>query len=185
MMRDDPETGASDGEHEAEISTAEATDPISALEEERDRFKALAQRAQADFVNFKRRTEQERGMVARSASNQIVARLLPILDDLQRAVEALPADSGSWGEGVTMIQQNLRALVETEGVTSYEPAPGDTFDPAEHEAVYYQPTGEQPPGAVLSVVRPGYRSADRVLRPAQVVVAQETETSAEGDPAPA
>jgi molecular chaperone GrpE len=153
-----------------------------ALEAERDQFKALAQRTQADFVNFKRRTDDERGNLARNASNQVVSRLLPIVDDFSRAVEALPEEApAGWSDGVRLILQNLRALVQAEGVTAYEPAPGDTFDPIEHEAVYYQPTDEQPPGAVLTVVTQGYRSPDRILRPAQVVVAKEAPTGEGAD----
>ena len=176
MTTDDPQASS----EEEQLAEEANDDPVAALEGERDQFKALAQRTQADFMNYKRRVDQERGMVSRNASNQVIGRLLPVLDDLQRAVTALPADAPeSWGSGVTMILQNLQALVVAEGIAAYEPAPGDTFDPAEHEAVYYQPTAEQPPGAVLSVVSQGYRSADRVLRPAQVVVA-----SAPADPGP-
>ena len=112
-------------------------------------------------------------MVARTASMQLVLRLLPTLDDLQRAVAHLPTEApASWSEGVEMVARNLQTLVESEGVASFEPTPGDTFDPAQHEAVYFQPSGDQPAGAVLSSVRPGYRTADRVLRAAQVIVAQ-------------
>jgi molecular chaperone GrpE len=147
--------------------------PITALEQERDQFKALAQRTQADFVNFKRRTEEERGAAARNASSQALVRLLAVLDELRRALAAVPADApASWTDGVKMVFLNLAAIVHAEGVTLVEPAPGDIFDPVQHEAVYYQPTDEQHAGAVLSVVQPGYRNADRVLRPAQVVVAK-------------
>ena len=91
-------------------------------------------------------------------------------------MDALPETAPeAWSNGVKMLHQNMQSIVQTEGVQAYEPSPGDTFDPAAHEAVYYQPTEEQPPGAVVAVVAPGYRSADRVLRPAQVVVAREPE----------
>jgi molecular chaperone GrpE len=170
---------------EAEVGEAPAADPVALLEQERDQFKALAQRTQADFVNFKRRTEQERGAAARNASSQALVRLLTVLDDLRRALGSAPADApASWTDGVKMVFQNLSAVVQAEGVTLVEPTPGDTFDPADQEAVYYQPTDEQPAGAVLSVVQPGYRNADRVLRPAQVVVAKGPEPPAPEDPAP-
>ena len=156
----------------------EQLDPIAALEQERDQFKVLAQRTQADFVNYKRRTDEERLMISRIASAQVLVRLLPVIDDLHRAVDAAPENAlDSWTDGIRMIAQNLQAIMLAEGVTMYEPQPGETFQPAEHEAVYYQPTSEQPPGAVLSVVRPGYRSGERVLRPAQVVVAQEPDNA--------
>ena len=150
-------------------------DPLIALEQERDQLKALAQRTQADFVNYKRRTDEERLVISRMATGQVLARLLPVLDDLQRAVDAIPENApASWGDGVRMVASNLQAIMQAEGVAIYEPEPGDTFDPVEHEAVYFQPTDEQPAGAVLSVVRPGYRTSDRVLRTAQVVVARGT-----------
>lgn len=164
---------------EGTTKAEEPTDPITALEQERDQFKAIAQRTQADFLNFKRRTDEERGMLIRNASGQVLSRLIPVQDDLERAVGAIPEDApDSWKQGVSMVLQNVQALLQAEGVSKYEPAPGDTFDPAEQEAVYYQPTTDQPPGAVLSVVRPGFRSADRVLRPAQVVVAKAPEEPA-------
>ena len=156
----------------------ERLNPMAALEQERDQFRALAQRTQADFVNYKRRTDEERLMISRMASSQVLVRLLPVIDDLQRAVGAIPEDApDSWGDGVRLIALNLQSIMQAEGVTMYEPQPGDTFHPAEHEALYYQPTDEQPAGAVFSVVRPGYRSGERVLRPAQVVVAQEIENA--------
>ncbi len=165
---------------EASPNPEEPMDPITALEKERDQFKAIAQRSQADFLNFKRRTEQERGLLIRNASGQVVSRLIPVQDDLERAVEALPPDApDSWKDGIKLVLQNLQTLVQAEGVSKYEPSPGDTFDPAEQEALYYQPTADQPSGAVLSVIRAGYRTADRVLRPAQVVVAKPLEESAE------
>ncbi len=159
---------------------SEAIDQRSDLERERDELKAIAQRTQADFVNYKRRVEEERTLISRSATGHVLARLFPLIDDLQRAVEALPEDAPtSWAEGVSLILQNMRALIEAEGAIAFEPAPGDVFDPAQHEAVYYQPTAEQPPGAVVSTMHPGYRTGDRVLRAAQVVVAREAEPAAE------
>ena len=164
------EAGQSPEEHLPE-------DPISRLERERDEMKAIALRSQADFVNYKRRVEEERWTLARNASNQVISRLLPIVDDLERAVGALPEDAPeSWGGGVKLILQNMDALVSAEGVTKFGPAPGDPFDPAEHEAVYHQPTDDQPAGCVLSTFRSGYRSQDRVLRPAQVIVARAAES---------
>lgn len=155
-------------------------DQRSELERERDELKAIAQRTQADFVNYKRRVEEERTLIARSATGHVLARLFPLIDDLQRAVEALPEDApASWAEGVSLILANMRTLVEAEGASAFEPAPGEVFDPAQHEAVYYEPTAAQPPGAVVSTVSVGYRTGERVLRAAQVVVAREAEPAAE------
>ena len=148
-------------------------DPIGLLERERDEMKAIAQRAQADLVNYKRRAEEERWALARSASNGVVSKLLPIADDLQRAVDALPDDAPeSWSSGLQLVSQNMRSLLESEGVTRFEPAPGEPFDPAEQEAIASQPSAEHPSGAVLMTISAGYRGRDRVLRAAQVVVSQ-------------
>ena len=152
------------------------TDPMATLAQERDQFKSIAQRTQADFINYKRRTEEERGMVARLATAQVLTKLLTVLDDLHRALNALPNDApGAYTGGVKLVIQNFEAIMESEGVSKYLPAPGDTFDPAQHEAIHYQPTDAQPAGAVLTVERAGYRTKDRILRPAQVVVARSTE----------
>ncbi len=183
MFADDdqqsPSQSSPRSEEEAGQSPEEQlpNDPISKLERERDEMKAIAMRAQADFLNYKRRVEEERWALARNASNQVISRLLPIVDDLERAVGALPEDAPeSWGGGVKLVLQNMDALVSAEGVAKFEPAPGDAFDPAEHEAVHHQPTGDQPSGCVLSTFRSGYRSQDRVLRPAQVIVARAAES---------
>ena len=153
-----------------------AVGPLEAVTQERDQFKALAQRTQADFINYKRRTEEERGAIARNASGQVLGRLLNVLDDLQRAIAVVPTDApAAWTDGIKMVALNFQAVIEAEGVTKYEPSPGDTFDPAQHEAIHYQPSDAQPAGAVLTVERPGYRTKDRILRPAQVVVARAPE----------
>ena len=146
-------------------------DALARAERERDEMKAVAQRAQADLVNYKRRTEEERWALARSASRVVIGKLLPIVDDLRRAVDALPPNApDEWAVGARLIHQNALALLESEGVTPYEPAPGDPFDPARQEAVASRPSAEHPAGAVIETVSPGYSGADRVLRAAQVVV---------------
>ena len=146
-------------------------DPTAKAERERDEMKAVAQRAQADFANYKRRAEEERWALARSASHVVIGKLLPIVDDLRRAVDALPPEApDEWAGGARLILQNALALLESEGVTPFDPAPGDPFDPAAQEAVASRPSEEQPAGAVLETVSPGYRAADRTLRAAQVVV---------------
>lgn len=160
---------------DAEAASAqEAADSpgIERLMSERDEFKELAARAQADLLNYRRRVDEERQYLERNAANGVVARLLPVIDDLRRAVESMPPDGGSWNDGVRMVLHNVEAVVQSVGVSVYEPAPGDTFDPAVHEAVAQAPTPDYAAGAVVACVRAGYRTADRILRAAQVVVAQ-------------
>ena len=141
---------------------------------ERDQFRALAQRAQADLVNYRRRVEEERQGLIQSASSQLLVRLLPILDDLHRAIEHVEeAAPPAWIEGVRLVQRKLHGVLEVEGVTTFIPETGASFDPLEQEAMFHEPSGEQPAGTVIRTIRPGYKNRIRVLRAAQVVLAQD------------
>jgi len=146
----------------------------------------LAQRAQADFVNYKRRTAQELEQKIRDANAGLLTQLLPILDDLQRALANLPEDISehAWPQGVAMIGQKLNNLLEKQGLEQIG-GEGDLFDPRVHEAVAYEEHPVYDEGQVASVYSPGYRLRDRVLRPAQVVVARGSSrppASAGGEP---
>jgi molecular chaperone GrpE len=131
----------------------------------------LAQRTQADFVNYKRRVEQERSDYARGARADIILRVLGPLDDLNRAVESRPADvSGNdWAQGIVLIDRKFRSALEALGVKPIE-AEGKPFDPYQEEAVAHEPSGAVPAESVTKVVRPGYTIDGRVIRPAQVIV---------------
>ncbi len=144
---------------------------------ERSQFKALAQRAQADLENLRKRMDEERTEVHRAASAHIITKLLPVLDDLQRALGQATEDArdASWAEGIGLIERNLLTLLESSGVTLIE-ADGKVFDPWEHEALYSVQDPDKEPGTVVSVIRPGYRFHGRVLRATQVSVAQGDES---------
>lgn len=144
---------------------------------ERSQFKALAQRAQADLENLRKRMDEERTEVHRAASAHIITKLLPVLDDLQRALGQATDDprDATWVEGLGLIERNLLTLLESSGVTIIE-ADGKVFDPSEHEALYSVQDPDKEPGAVVSVIRAGYRFHGRVLRAAQVSVAQGEES---------
>ena len=133
----------------------------------------LLRRARADFANYKRRTDVERAEQAQNARAEVLLRFLPVLDDFQRAVQAPPSDSSvrDWVQGVLLIERKLRAIVEAEGLQRIE-AEGAEFNPWEHEAVSYQASPELEDGKILFVFREGYRLGERVIRPAQVVVAK-------------
>jgi len=166
-------------EGQAANETPQAGPELEEARRERDQFRAMAQRAQADLINYRRRTDEERQQLSRNATNQMLMRFVPVVDDLQRAVGALPADAPeSWRQGVMLILRHLQQLIENEGLVAYNPEPGASFDPVLHEAVYFQPTTEHEPGTVVTSVRAGYRSSDRILRPAQVVVAQPKDEAA-------
>src|ERR687886_2031838 len=145
---------------------------LAEMREKADEYLKLAQRTQADFVNYRRGVEDERAQQAREATLGLIQRLLPILDDFERALAAAsPQDLESgWGQGVGLVERNLRGLLSAEGVDRIE-ALGAEFDPRLHEAVGQAPSADVAEGHVLQVVRTGYRKGDRVVRPAQVIVA--------------
>jgi molecular chaperone GrpE len=170
---------ASEDTRAAEDQNAAAPNPSQeSLERELDeaRSKAstyldLAQRTQADFVNYKRRVEQERGDYARAARADIILKFLGPLDDLARAVDSFPANvAGSdWAQGIGLIDRKFRSALENLGVRPVEVV-GKPFDPYQEEAVAHEPSTTQPAETVTRVVRPGYSLDGRMIRPAQVVV---------------
>lgn len=148
-------------------------DPMEDVERERDQFKAMAQRAQADLVNYRRRVEEERQELQRNANSNLIAKFLGVVDDFERAIDMLPEDAASagWQEGLLLVKRNLENLLESEGVSKIEAA-GKHFDPWEHEAVHYLETQDSEDGTVIQVFRDGYRLHDKVLRASQVIVAK-------------
>ena len=140
---------------------------------EKDQFKAMAQRAQADLINYRRRAEDEREELRRSANTGLILRVLNVVDDFGRAVAMVPDDAVApgWLDGLELVQRNLQNLLDAEGITKIE-AEGKPFEPREHDALLYQETDEHEEGLVIRVIRDGYRSRDRVLRPSQVSVAK-------------
>lgn len=157
-----------------QASTAEsaeaAAEEIAAKAEE---YLRLAQRAQADLVNFRRRVDQERDEMREAAKIEAVMALLPVLDDFERALAAIPEDQRAlgWVQGILLIERNLRGLLERAGLERIE-AQGKTFDPHEHDAVMAHESDAHEDDTVTQVIRPGYRAGKRVVRPAQVAVSR-------------
>jgi len=167
----EPVSGAApDGQSPDDQDTIRAE--LAELEQKADEYLRLAQRTQADFINYRRRVEEERAQQTRDANVAYLQKLLPVLDDFERAMaNAAPSDlESSWGQGIQLVERNLRGLLAAENLERIA-AEGAEFDPREHEAVGSQPTTDVPEGHVLHVVRQGYRKGDRVIRPAQVIVA--------------
>jgi molecular chaperone GrpE len=136
---------------------------------ERDEYLELAQRTRADFENYKKRVARESAEAERRGKAKLVRELLPVVDNLERALEAEAGDS-SLAEGVRLVYRELRDALDRLGVEAYEPV-GEKFDPSLHEALSTR--GEQgDPGLVLEVVDKGYRLNGQVLRPARVVVSE-------------
>ncbi len=155
-------------------------DDLARVSAERDEYLDQLQRTRADFDNYRKRVERERPLLAEAGVRDLVAELLPVLDDLERALEALVAagDRGAEGivAGVDMVKQQLSALLVGRGVEEI-PAEGLLFDPNVHEAVQGVPSPAHPEGTVVAVVERGYRMSDSVIRPARVVVSQGGEQS--------
>ncbi len=149
----------------------EVTALNQALAEEKEKAETYLsnwQRAQADFVNYKRRNEQEKGELSKFANAQLMLGLLPVLDDLERALDSVEpqlADSG-WVEGIRLIERKLRAGLEAQGLTQIK-AIGEAFDPNSHQAAGHS-KGEE--GTVVQELQKGYMLQDRVLRPSVVIV---------------
>ena len=136
-------------------------------EDSHDRFLRL----QSDFVNYKRRVEREREEQVKSANEELILKLLPVIDDLGRALRNVPdnlADS-EWATGVAMVKRNLDTKLADEGLTLINPK-GEEFDPEEHEAVFTEEGSERDQDKVNAVIRYGYKLNGKVIRPAQVSV---------------
>ncbi len=136
----------------------------------------VLRRVQADFANYKRRSDEDRQELQRHANSRLILKLLPVLDEFALAIQHASKDGSepSWLKGITLIQRKLNTLIESENVVRIE-ALGMEFDPFEHEAMAYQESSDHPEGRVMSVVREGYRMNERVLRPSLVVLAKRPE----------
>jgi molecular chaperone GrpE len=149
---------------------------LAEIEQKADEYLRLAQRTQADFINYRRRVDDERTQQSREANVAYVQRLLPVLDDFERALaNAAPEElESNWGQGIQLVERNLRGLLAADDIQRIA-AEGAEFDPREHEGVGRQPSSDVPEGHVLHVVRQGYRKGDRVIRPAQVIIAERSD----------
>ncbi len=138
---------------------------------ERDEYLELAKRAKADFVNYRRRTEEERRKWAALAQRDLLARLLTACDQCGLAAKSAGEDSSveSLRNAIALVWSELERFLKESGVSAV-PTEGARFDPNVHEAVFVQPSAEHPDSTVLSEVKPGYVFGEQVLRPAQVVV---------------
>jgi molecular chaperone GrpE len=145
-----------------------------------------ALRAQAEMANFRRRTDEDRIANSKYANNRLIANILPVLEELDLAIRHTEGNTGgqtgagtgvsqSLLEGIKLIQRKLAGVLESEGVAAIQ-AVGLMFNPLEHEAVGTEESDEIEPGYVTQILRPGFRLHDRVIRPAQVMVARAPES---------
>jgi molecular chaperone GrpE len=146
-------------------------DALVRVTAERDEYLDLAQRVQADFDNYRKRAAREQERLVAHAHERLVRELLPVLDDLERALEAAERhEEAQLVEGVKLVEQSLRRALAKEGLVEIET--DGRFDPHVHEALLTQPGEGAEPGSVLEVVQRGYRVGEKVVRPARVIVAE-------------
>ena len=171
LQENDSQEEAAPAKEEAKEEPQDVEGLRAALQEEREKsqgYLASWQRTAADFQNLKRRVEQERSEVARLANASLVINLLPLMDDLERALRTFDSNLAglTWIDGVWLIQRKFQAVLENAGCREIE-ADGQPFDPKLHEAIS-EASGEE--GKIISVVQKGYKLGERVIRPAMVVV---------------
>ncbi len=151
------------------------------LSEEIDHYKSIAQRAQADLVNYRNRASQEIEEAKRAVQFGVISRFISIVDDLERAVENAPEGAQTeWTEGVELVLRNLEKALELEGVSQIESL-GKSFDPREHDALLYEENSDTEDGLILNVIQQGYRLNERIIRPARVIVSKFTEQENQED----
>jgi molecular chaperone GrpE len=180
-----PESGEPSGEQdpaaekemveatEATGQAPQATDGDADLAAERDKYLEIAQRTQADFENYRKRAAKDAANAGERAKAGLVRELLPVLDNLERALATAVHDDGDSSpvvEGVRLVRADLLGVLERSGVQAFDPD-GEQFDPTVHEALSTRPAPDGVhPGVVVDVVEKGYRLNDTVLRPARVIV---------------
>lgn len=132
---------------------------------------AKYQRLAADFENHRRRTRQELAERTQYANEELLRKLLPILDNLRRALDHAPEGiDRNWFEGLRMVVRQFEDTLQAQGVSPI-PAVGEKFDPSQHEAIAREETDEHEEGTIVEEMQPGYRLHERVLRPTLVKVA--------------
>lgn len=165
-----PETSAA-SDNEA-TTAADRPDALDALRREKDTLQDRLLRTAAEFDNYRKRVERERRELSEYAGADILTDLLPIIDDLERALQASAgSDAESYRRGVELIHKQMTDLLRKRGVKPID-AVGTQFDPRYHEAVMQESTDEHREGEVMAELRRGYTLGDRLLRPATVKVAK-------------
>jgi molecular chaperone GrpE len=153
----------------AEKEETEREDPLARAQRERDEYLDLARRAQADFENYRKRAAKETAAAGERARGGLVRELLPVVDNLERALASAQQGEQHLAEGVRLVHSELIAVLERNGVEQFDPK-GESFDPTVHEALSTRSEDGADPGMVLDVIEKGYKANGTVLRPARVVV---------------
>ena len=165
-MTDEPQVS-----EETTEEPVEQPDPLAEVTRERDEYLDTLQRLKAEFDNYRKRTARDQQQLAARAHERLVKELLPVLDDLERALAAAEEhEEAKLEEGVRLVHRSLAEALRKEGLEEIETE--GQFDPHVHEALLSQPDDDKESGAILDVLQKGYRIGDRVVRPARVIVVQ-------------
>ena len=167
-MEREGEAAAPEGQRDENENMETLSRQLADEREKAQQYMQNWQRAAADYQNYKRRVEEERGETARLANAALIINLLPLLDDVERALQNVDTHLAglTWLDGIRLIHRKFQAVLEMSGVEEIA-ADGQQFDPGLHEAVS-QARGEE--NKIVAVVQKGYRLGDRVIRPAMVIV---------------
>ena len=180
-MSQEKEKLSNDKTAEVELEQAEDIEilkqTLAEEKEKAEKYLASWQRAQADFINYKKRVEQEKNELVEFANSTLILNLLAVMDDLERAFVSLPAQLSeySWAEGIRLIYNKLKATLEAQGLAEIK-VKGEPFDPHLHEAVMHQ-EGEE--GIIIEEIQKGYKLKDKVIRPSLVIVGKGKEEKEE------
>lgn len=164
------------GEREEGAEPQAAPDPLAEAQAEAARFKDQLLRVAADFDNFRKRTRRELEEAERRGRDDLLKELLPVFDNIERAAAHVSTAEETGGvkalaEGIDLVLRQFFDTLKKLGIERV-PSVGEPFDPAVHEAIQHLETSEFPPGTIAAEVQAGYRSAERLVRPALVVVAK-------------
>ena len=165
-----PERG---GEPNSAADPAQVQQRLTAEQQKAEECLDQLRRTQADFVNYRRRMSQEQAEARIAAQSAMLSQVLPVLDDLGRALGAAPPELAThpWVQGLFLVARRLTTLLGQLGVRQIGTA-GEPFDPRRHEAITTEVRTDVPEGTIVRVAQPGYILGERVIRPAQVVVAR-------------
>jgi molecular chaperone GrpE len=179
-----PPPGLDEGAVESgEVKGEGAGDPLAEAQAEAARHKEAWLRSAADFDNFRKRTRREVEEARRTGKEDVVRTLLPVFDNLERALQSAQrtSDVKAMADGLSMVQRQFTEALGREGIMRV-PTVGHPFDPSIHEAIQQVETGDHEPGTIIAEVQPGYRQGERLLRAAMVVVARSKSGSEDAVP---
>ncbi len=155
-----------------DINLKQCKERVNELENENEKIRNQFQRALADYANLKLRNEKERVSLLKTSNANFVSKMLPIIDNFERAIKAKDNDSKSIG--ISMIYKQLNHILEEEGLKKME-AKGEQFDPNLHDALMMEETDEYEDGIIIEVFEPGYIFKDKLIRTAKVKVSNNKE----------